>query len=73
MNGLRFWYLKHFKEEALYDELSGPAEGNYVVVQDGPNTSVRVRAEELESYAKYFTEKATRYTEAYERLKKLKQ
>ncbi len=69
MTNFRLWYLKHFDRDALLDELRKPVEGNFVVIQDGPNTSVRVRAEELEEYVRYYREKAEYCARAYERYK----
>ncbi len=73
MNRLRFWYLRRFNEHALYEELSKPVEGDFVVIQDGPNTSVRVREEELESYVRYYREKGEYCARAYEEYVRSKQ
>ncbi len=65
MNRLRFWYLKRFNGDALYEELSKPVEGDFVVVHDGPSTWVRIRAEELDEYMRYLKEKGDICLEAY--------
>ena len=58
MNSFRFWYLKHFNPDKALEELRKPVEGVYVVVQDGPNTSVRIKEEELGEYVRYFKDKS---------------
>ena len=65
MNSFRYWYLKHFNSDRALEELSKPVDGNFVVVQDGPNTSVRIREEEIEGYMKYFKDKSEYCLAAY--------
>ncbi len=67
MNRFRYWYLKHVDPERALEELRKPVDGNFVVIQDGERTAVRVRVEELEGYARYFKEKARIYADAYEK------
>ena len=72
MNGLRYWYLKHFNPDKALEELRKPVDGDFVVIQDGPNTSVRIRAAELETYTRYFMDKGERYARAYKEYLKAK-
>ena len=57
MNSFRYWYLKHFNPDKALEELRKPVDGNFVVVQDGPSTWVRIRAEELDEYMRYLENK----------------
>ncbi len=67
---LKMWYLKHFDKDRLLDELSKPAEGEYVVIRDGPNTSVRVPVEELDGYINYLKDKAAICMDEYKKYNK---
>ena len=53
---IKFWYYKHFNRAKLLQELSKPAEGDYVAVTEG-NMVTRVRKDELEEYMRYVKEK----------------
>jgi hypothetical protein len=54
--GIRFWYYRHFNREKLLEELSKPAEGDYVAVTEG-NMVTRVRRDELEEYMRSIRER----------------
>jgi|ACXJ01.1.fsa_nt_gi hypothetical protein len=53
---IRFWYYKHFNRAKLLEELSKPADGDYVAVTEG-NMVTRVRRDELEEYMRYVKER----------------
>ncbi len=54
--GIKFWYYRHFNREKLLEELSKPAEGDYVAVTEG-NMVTRVRRDELEEYMRSVKER----------------
>ncbi len=53
---IKFWYYRHFNRAKLLEELSKPAEGDYVAVKEG-NMVTRVRREELDEYMNFVKEK----------------
>ncbi len=57
MSFWRFWYLRHFGKDRLYSELSGPVNGEYVVVHDSASMSTRVRRDQLDAYMRYMRSK----------------
>lgn len=63
--GIRSWYMKHFDRARFEEELRRPADGNFVTIQDGPSTWVRVREEELDEYMRYLKDKADYCMRAY--------
>ena len=65
MNSFRYWYLKHFNPDKALEELRAPADGEYVVVHDGPSTWVRIRAEELYEYMRYLKDRSEICMEEY--------
>jgi hypothetical protein len=67
MNSFRYWYLKHFNPDKALEELRAPADGEYVVVHDGPSTWVRIRAEELDEYMRYLKDRGEIYMTEYEK------
>ncbi len=60
MSFWRFWYLRHFDSNRLYEELSRPAKGEYVVVHDSPTMATRVRKEHVEEYMRLAREDEAR-------------
>ena len=67
VGALRFWYMRHFRDDKLYDELNKPVEGNFIVIQEGPNTWTRIREEEMNDYMRYLKEKGDICLGAYEK------
>ena len=65
MNRFRSWLLKRANNKGAQDGLEKSADGNFIVIRDGPGTSVRIKEDELESYAEYFKEKSEYYAKAY--------
>ena len=57
---IRFWYYRHFNRAKLLEELSKPAEGDYVAVTEG-NMVTRVRRDDLEEYMRYAKERGQKH------------
>ena len=66
MNSFRYWYLKHFNPDKALEELRAPAEGEYIIIRDGPVSSVRIRVDRLDEYVRYMKEKSEYCSRAYE-------
>ncbi len=70
---IRFWYYRHFNRAKLLEELSKPAEGDYVAVTEG-NMVTRVRRDDLEEYMRYAKERGQKHEVArIPEVKQLKQ
>ena len=67
MNGLRYWYLKHFNPDKALEELRAPPSNEFVVVQDGPATWVRVPVEKLDEYMHHLKERGDTCLETYKK------
>ncbi len=65
---IKHWYYRHFDNEKLLEELSKPAEGEYVVVKEG-NMLTRIRKEEVDAYMELKRRRAETMLKEYEEYK----